>query len=98
MKEPVHNVKRQVKRNLDKSYHWAEPFQVYGWLGSGVKDRNGVEIFEGDLVNCGSIDGVMTVVFNRGVFCLENHIETYELPDCKADTFEVIGHIAENGK
>lgn len=94
MKSPIHRWKQFFTYADGREPHWTFDGKPC-WLGSGVTDKKGVEIFEGDLVNCGRIDGVMTVVFYNGVFCLENHIESYELPDCKSSTLEVIGHVME---
>ena len=91
MKEPVHNVKRQVKRNLDKSYHWADPFQVYGWLGSGVKDVNGNEIFEGDIILLDGKKFVATI--DEGSFIIKN--ENGEFYYLESLLGEIVGHIAE---
>ena len=100
MKEPNHNVKRQVKRNLDKSYHWAEPFQVYGWLASGLYDRNGKEIFEGDKVIFGDLEFQGVVIFKNGAlgvefshFCKERFTTLDSL--IGFTEIEVVGHVAE---
>ena len=102
MKEPVHNVKRQVKRNLDKSYHWAEPFQVYGWLGSGVKDCNGQEIFEGDIMLWFDYDNKprkLPVSFRDGrVWYKDIDGNDYPVNPKDAKCWGVVGHIATEGK
>ena len=95
MKEPDHKVKRHfVPFSNKEKPHWVE-YPVHGWLGSGVKDCNGVEIFEGDLL--ADRDGELSeVVFVDGKFMASpfSHHGWIPLADI-ADALEVDGHIAD---
>lgn len=100
MKEPDHKVKRHIVPFSRKEIPYWSHHSVHGWLGSGVNDKNGVEIYEGDKVVFGDLEMQGVVIFHNGALGIEfNHF-------CK-DRFtpldnligfteiEVVGHVAE---
>ena len=93
MKEPDHKVKRHIVPFSDKQKpYWIEN-PVHGWLGSGVTDCNGKEIFEGDRVRIYYVGREVceTVTFDYG--CL--YLDGEALVDFSPEQLEVVGHIAE---
>ena len=67
---------------------------------TGLKDKNGKEIYEGDIVRLsGWNPEVCEVVFDRGGFCFRFKPDDTYYPDGKyLEDGEVIGNIYENPK
>ena len=69
---------------------------------TGLKDRHGVEIYEGDVIDitrAGGDRGYVPVVFREGIFCLYVKYwvdEYYPLNTYASEHYEVIGNVYEN--
>jgi len=98
MKTPVHNIKLYSNNNIpcpDSTWYKSAPHwyqnSASGWLGSGVKDINGVEIYEGDIILLDGKKFVATI--DEGSFIIKD--ETGEFYYLEPLLGEIIGHIAE---
>lgn len=88
MINPVHNLKRFVKYKGDEKPQSFYTTDTHGWLGSGVFDKNGVEIFEGDRVKAPDRT-IWIVEFRKGALLIDGEpIAEY------GNTLEIIGHVA----
>lgn len=62
---------------------------------TGLKDKNGVEIYEGDIVRHATDEGVYKIIFEDGGFYVKNLFE-YDFQTINEYPLEVIGNIYEN--
>ena len=84
------NAYRSVGVGKPDSWSFCE---FYGWLGSGITDKYGREIFEGDRVKVGD-DETFTVNFSDAAFWLgDNYFFLYHF---EPSELEVVGHVTED--
>lgn len=74
----------------------ANLFEVELMQYTGLKDKNGTEIYEGDIVFDSHCEENGKVIFNEGCFVIEwENIEEDLFENC--DVYEVIGNIYQDG-
>lgn len=83
-----------------------EPFEGYELMQyTGLKDKNGMEVYEGDIINICTEGGCnpAKVIFDnedqKGCFCVIGYLgdlRTYPIKDFVDCEIEVIGNIYEN--
>ena len=95
MINPVHRLKKFVKYAGNEKPSYSYLTEADGWLGSGITDRNGKEIFEGDRVSVLGHEYPFTVMFVNSAFWLVNNYMKCYLTYFRESKLEVVGHIAE---
>ena len=99
MTNPAHRLKKFVKYAGNEKPADSYVYDASGWLGSGVTDCNGVEIYEGDIVKCWLDESTPTeamnfiVAFTNGAFVLDGN-DQMTIGEIEALDIEVVGHIA----
>lgn len=98
MKTPFHRFKNAYRSvGVGKPDSWSF-CEMYGWLGSGIFDRNGREIYEGDRVKFGELGNTGVIEFSNSMFVIQ-HDNSYRFTVLGNTAgfvdVEVVGHIAE---
>lgn len=90
MLTPYHRIKNFIFYGDDSKLPRVSCPAVKGFLGSGVLDKNGVEIFEGDIVHHYELGTQLeaVVTFHDGAFLLKRKLSGIE-----SQLFEYVGEI-----
>jgi uncharacterized phage protein (TIGR01671 family) len=92
-------IQKKISTPTDDGNFWIDNFADMELMQfTGLYDKNGVEIYEGDIIQLDSWKPKRwEVTFNRGGFCMRDKPDASYYPDCKyTEKSIVIGNIYEN--
>ena len=98
MINPVHHLKKFVRYVGDEKPTSCYISDACGWLGSGVKDRNGVEIFEGDILEIDMTPNHPLPIFYHAAVIFEQgsfKVKGKPLNEFSPTQLEVVAHSME---
>ncbi len=85
----------KIEDNLSTTVHEIDP-RTIGQLME-IRDKNGKDIYEGDIVRLPKCENDIAVFCKKGCnYFLKGKRSRYELGSCDSECFEVIGNIYDN--